>query len=87
MFIFFLLCALTTEASSRQREFHPKPLTEPCLIVSHHTALVIQIYQYITKNLVASGKINSEIVPESVPTIGKLGLNSSCTVYTFGVPT
>jgi hypothetical protein len=28
--------------SSRQREFHPKPLTEPYVIVSHHTALVIQ---------------------------------------------
>jgi hypothetical protein len=31
------------EASSRQGEFHPKPLTEPYVIVSHHTALVIQI--------------------------------------------
>ncbi len=30
--------------SSRQGEFHPKPLTEPYVIVSHHTALVIQIY-------------------------------------------
>jgi len=30
--------------SSRQRDFHPKPLTEPCLKVSPHTALVIQIY-------------------------------------------
>lgn len=27
--------------SSRQGEFHPKPLTEPYLIVSHHTALVV----------------------------------------------
>ena len=27
--------------SSRQREFHPKPLTEPYVIVSHHTALHI----------------------------------------------
>ena len=27
--------------SSRQGEFHPKPLTEPYVIVSHHTALVI----------------------------------------------
>ena len=25
--------------SSRQAEFHPKPLTEPYLILSHHTAL------------------------------------------------
>ena len=31
-------------ASSRQREFRPKPLTEPYVIVSHHTALVIQKY-------------------------------------------
>jgi uncharacterized membrane protein YkvI len=29
------------EVSSRQGEFHPKPLTEPYVIVSHHTALVI----------------------------------------------
>ncbi len=29
--------------SSRQREFHPKPLTEPDLTVSRHPALVIQI--------------------------------------------
>ncbi len=28
--------------SSRQREFHPKPLTEPYVKVSLHTALVIQ---------------------------------------------
>jgi len=27
--------------SSRQGEFHPKPLTEPYVIVSHHTALVV----------------------------------------------
>ena len=27
------------DGSSRQGEFHPKPLTEPYLIVSHHTAL------------------------------------------------
>ena len=31
------------QGSSRQREFHPKPLTEPCLKVSPHTALIIQI--------------------------------------------
>jgi hypothetical protein len=30
-----------TEGSSRQGEFRPKPLTEPYVIVSHHTALVI----------------------------------------------
>ena len=28
--------------SSRQGEFHPKPLTEPYVIVSHHTAPVIR---------------------------------------------
>ena len=28
--------------SSRAREFHPHPLTEPCVIVSPHTALHIQ---------------------------------------------
>ena len=28
--------------SSRKREFHPIPLTEPYVIVSHHTALIIQ---------------------------------------------
>ena len=32
--------------SSRQREFHPKPLTEPYVIVSYHTALIIQSYKY-----------------------------------------
>ena len=25
-------------ASSRQRGFHPKPLTDPYMILSHHTA-------------------------------------------------
>ena len=29
--------------SSRQGEFHPKPLTELYVIVSHHTALLIQL--------------------------------------------
>lgn len=31
-----------TWKSSRQREFHPKPLTEPYVKVSSHTALLIQ---------------------------------------------
>lgn len=31
-----------TSQSSRQREFHPKPLTEPYVKVSSHTALLIQ---------------------------------------------
>ena len=41
---FFVIIGANVGGSSRQREFHPKPLTEPCLIVSHHTALVIQNY-------------------------------------------
>ena len=35
--------------SSRQGEFHPKPLTEPYMTVSCHTALVIQIYAISTR--------------------------------------
>ena len=31
--------------SSRNRELHPIPLTEPYVIVSHHTALIIQTKQ------------------------------------------
>ena len=50
-------------ASSRQREFHPKPLTEPYVIVSHHTALVIQIYEIKLNSQPANGKTNMEIVP------------------------
>ncbi len=38
------------EWSSRQREFHPKPLTEPYVTVSRHTALVIQIYTLYPHN-------------------------------------
>src|SRR5665811_254419 len=37
----FSLLVHNGKQSSRQGEFHPKPLTEPCLIVSHHTALLI----------------------------------------------
>ena len=33
--------------SSRPGEFHPKPLTEPYVIVAHHTALIIQSYAVI----------------------------------------
>ena len=36
----------TRYMSSRQREFHPKPLTEPYLTVSRHTAL--QIHETIS---------------------------------------
>ena len=49
--------------SSRQREFHPKPLTEPYVIVSHHTALVMQIYEIKLSNQPANGKTNMEIAP------------------------
>ena len=33
---------LEAQQSSRQGEFRPKPLTEPYVIVSHHTALVVR---------------------------------------------
>ena len=39
----------TTSGSSKQGEFHPELLTEPYLIVSHHTALVIPSF-YKSKN-------------------------------------
>lgn len=35
--------ATNVYVSSRQGEFHPKPLTELYVIVSHHTALLIQL--------------------------------------------
>jgi hypothetical protein len=41
--LFFLTCGITVNWSSKQREFHPKPLTKPDLTVSRHPALVIQI--------------------------------------------
>lgn len=39
-----LVCISKARAtrSSRNRELHPIPLTEPDVIVSHHTALIIQ---------------------------------------------
>jgi len=40
--LFFMLAG-NDRMSGRQREFHPEPLTEPYLIVSHHTVPVIQI--------------------------------------------
>ena len=47
MFCFHFVCLpLTIAGSSRQREFHPKPLTEPYVTVSRHTALLILIYKY-----------------------------------------
>jgi len=39
--IAFLALALTVEWSSRQGEFHPKPLTEPYVTVYRHMALLI----------------------------------------------
>ena len=46
LFSFYISCkndmVLTIPRwSSRQGDFHPKPLTEPYVILSHHTALVI----------------------------------------------
>ena len=32
------------QRSSRAREFHPHPLTEPCVKVSPHTALHTQLF-------------------------------------------
>ena len=40
------------QRSSRQREFHPKPLTEPYVKLSLHTALVIQAYKTINRPLI-----------------------------------
>ena len=54
-------------ASSRQRESHPKPLTEPCLIVSHHTALVVYKSSY---------KLNRKIQFPVIKQIWKLFLYS-----------
>jgi len=42
-FFCFLKWNVTVCWSSKPRELPPQLLTEPCLIVSHHTALVIQI--------------------------------------------
>ena len=59
--------------SSRQGEFHPKPLTEPYLKVSPHTALVIQISTKVNKkNQVANGRINMDIASLLYLTIYKL---------------
>ena len=38
---------LSGHTSSRQREFHPKPLTEPYVIVSHHTALRLMLERLV----------------------------------------
>ncbi len=55
--------------SSIQGEFHPEPLTEPYVIVSHHTALLIQIYALNLNIQHASGKTDLESVSQPCPTI------------------
>ena len=51
MMLVFLLYALQrSHGSSQPGEPPPELLTEPCLIVSHHTALVIQIYAFHYEN-------------------------------------
>ena len=49
---FFARALSVPQRSSRQREFHPKPLTEPYLKFSLHTALVIQAYKTINRPLI-----------------------------------
>ena len=39
-----IVCIQRGSRSSRQGEFHPKPLTEPYLTVSRHTALIILLF-------------------------------------------
>lgn len=50
--------------SRGQGEFHPEPLTEPYVIVSHHTALLIQILPFNSNNPHANDKISLDIVSE-----------------------
>jgi len=78
---------LTVLASSRQREFHPKPLTEPYLTISRHTALLIQIYKIKLNNLLANDKINKEIAFLFAQTICMLWLNLFYIFYTVFLPT
>ena len=40
----FVKDVLSGSGSSRAREFHPHPLTEPCVKVSPHTALHTQFF-------------------------------------------
>ena len=65
--------------SSRQGVFHPEPLTEPYVIVSHHTALLIQLI--LNWNIQrASGKTDSGIASAPCLTIYRLSLGYSYTV-------
>src|SRR5690606_4221549 len=72
--------------SSRQGEFHPKPLTEPYVIVSHHTALLIQILPFNSNIQRANDKTDSDIVSEPCPTIYKLSSGYSYTFYSDILP-
>ena len=49
--------------SSRYREFHPIPLTEPYVTVSHHTALIVQPIQMRIQ--LANDKIDKDNTYES----------------------
>ena len=42
--LFLLITDVAGQRSSRAREFHPHPLTEPCVKVSPHTALHTQLF-------------------------------------------
>ena len=72
--------------SSRQGEFHPKPLTEPYVIVSHHTALLIQFNTFNWNIQRANGKTDSDIASEPCPTICRLWLDCSYTVCSDILP-
>ena len=57
--------------SSRQGEFHPEPLTEPYVIVSHHTALLIQLIPLIRISKVPVVKQTRILFPNRVqPFVG-----------------
>ena len=47
---------------SRPREFHPQPLAEPYVILSHHTAPIIQPWP---GHISASGPANADFVEQS----------------------
>ena len=46
---------------SRPREFHPQPLAEPDVILSHHTAPIIQPWP---GHISASGPANADFVEQ-----------------------
>ncbi|MBJ6369877.1 hypothetical protein [Snuella sedimenti] len=66
--------------SSRQEVFHPEPLTEP-YVVSHDTALLIQIYTLNLKIQHTSDKTGKEIVSEPRPAIYRHLLDYFCTYH------